>query len=61
MNRLLGKDTTLNRIGLHPGQLILEVGPGPGRLLILAAQRVLPGGEAAGLVPFQINNLVLLT
>lgn len=49
MNRLLGTNTTLNRIGLRPGQRILEVGPGPGRLLLPAAQRVLPGGEAVGL------------
>jgi len=49
MNRLLGTDTTLNRIGLRPGQRVLEVGPGPGRLLLRAAQQVLPGGEAVGL------------
>jgi Mycolic acid cyclopropane synthetase len=35
--------TTLDRLGLRPGQRILEIGPGPGRLLIPAAQRVLPG------------------
>jgi ubiquinone/menaquinone biosynthesis C-methylase UbiE len=29
--------------------MILEIGPGPGRLLIPAAQRVLPGGEAVGI------------
>ena len=46
MNRLLGTDTTLNRIGLRPGQRVLEVGPGPGRLLLRAAQQVLPGGDA---------------
>ena len=49
MNRLMGTEITLNRIGLRPGQRVLEIGPGPGRLLIPAAQRVLPGGEAVGL------------
>ena len=49
MDRVLGTQTTLDRIGLHPGQRVLEVGPGPGRLLIPAAQRVLPGGEVVGL------------
>ena len=41
--------TTLGRLGLQPRQRILEIGPGPGRLLIPAAQRVLPGGEAVGI------------
>jgi ubiquinone/menaquinone biosynthesis C-methylase UbiE len=41
--------TTLDRLALRPGQRILEIGPGPGRLLIPAAQRVLPGGEAVGI------------
>lgn len=40
---------TLDRIGLQPGQHVLEVGPGTGRLLIPAARRVLPGGEVVGL------------
>jgi ubiquinone/menaquinone biosynthesis C-methylase UbiE len=48
-DRLLGTQTTLDRIGLRPGQRVLEIGPGPGRLLIPAAKRVLPGGEAVGL------------
>lgn len=39
---------TLDRIGLKPGDRVLEVGPGPGRLLIPAAARVLPGGEVIG-------------
>ena len=42
-------DTTLQRIGLKPGDRVLEVGPGPGRLLLPAARRVLPGGQAVGL------------
>ncbi len=41
--------TTLDRLGIRPGQRILEIGSGPGRLLIPAAQRVLPGGEAVGI------------
>lgn len=49
MDRVLGTNTTLDRIGLLPGLRVLEVGPGPGRLLIPAAQRVLPGGEVVGL------------
>lgn len=48
-DRLLGTQATLDRIGLQPGQRVLEVGPGPGRLLIPAAQRVLPTGEVVGL------------
>ncbi len=36
-----------NRVA--PGQRILEIGPGPGRLLIPAAKRVEPGGEAVGI------------
>lgn len=46
---LLGTQTTLDRIGLKPDQKVLEVGPGPGRLLIPAAKRVQPGGEVVGL------------
>jgi ubiquinone/menaquinone biosynthesis C-methylase UbiE len=40
---------TLDRIGFHAGEKVLEIGPGPGRLLIPAAQRVTPGGEAVGI------------
>jgi ubiquinone/menaquinone biosynthesis C-methylase UbiE len=47
--RLLGTATTLDRIGIRPGQRIVEFGPGPGRLLIPAARRVLPGGEVIGI------------
>lgn len=46
---ITGTDKTLDRIGLQPGQRVLEVGPGPGRLLIPAAERVLPGGEVVGI------------
>ena len=47
--KITGTQKTLKRIGLKPGQRVLEVGPGPGRLLIPAAQRVLPGGEVVGI------------
>ncbi|MGI8688389.1 MAG: class I SAM-dependent methyltransferase [Thermomicrobiales bacterium] len=47
--RLLGTQTTLDQIGLRPGQRVLEIGPGSGRLLIPAAELVLPGGVATGL------------
>jgi ubiquinone/menaquinone biosynthesis C-methylase UbiE len=46
---LLGTQATLDRMGLQPGQRVLEIGPGPGRLLIPVAKRVLPGGEVIGL------------
>lgn len=49
MSKLIGTQTTLDRIGLRPGERVLEVGPGPGRLLLPAARRVLPGGEVVGL------------
>jgi SAM-dependent methyltransferase len=45
---ITGTSKTLGRIGLKPGQRVLEIGPGPGRLLIPAAQRVSPGGEVVG-------------
>jgi ubiquinone/menaquinone biosynthesis C-methylase UbiE len=47
--RITGTEATLERIGLKPGQRVLEVGPGPGRLLIPAAKKVLPGGEVVGI------------
>ena len=40
---------TLDRIGFRPGDKVLEIGPGPGRLLIPAARRVMPGGEVVGI------------
>jgi ubiquinone/menaquinone biosynthesis C-methylase UbiE len=49
IQRFNGTRVTLDRMGLKPGQRILEIGPGPGRLLIPAAQRILPGGEAVGI------------
>lgn len=49
LHRILGTDTTLKRLGVRPGERVLEIGPGPGRLLIPIANQVLPGGEAVGL------------
>ena len=46
---ILGTAKTLDRIGARPGQRVLEIGPGPGRLLIPVAERVLPGGEVIGI------------
>lgn len=45
---LSGTSKTLDHMHLRPGQRILEIGPGPGRLLIPAAERVRPG-EAVGI------------
>lgn len=39
---------TLERIRLRAGQRIVEIGPGPGRLLLPAARIVGPTGEALG-------------
>lgn len=45
---LAGTDATLDRLRLAPGMTVVEIGPGPGRLLVPAARRVLPGGKAIG-------------
>ncbi len=44
-----GTDKTIERMRLEPGQTVLEVGPGPGRLIIPASFRVLPGGRTIGI------------
>jgi ubiquinone/menaquinone biosynthesis C-methylase UbiE len=49
LQRLNRTRTTLDRLGLRPGLKVLEIGPGPGRLLIPAAKRVLPEGEVVGI------------
>lgn len=46
--KLSGTETILKRMALKPGQRILEIGPGPGRLLLPAARLVQPGGEVVG-------------
>jgi SAM-dependent methyltransferase len=48
-DRIAGTAKTLQRMGLQPGHKVLEIGPGPGRLLIPAARLVLPGGEVVGI------------
>jgi SAM-dependent methyltransferase len=35
----------LDRVGIHPGETVLEVGPGPGVFTVEAAQRVGPEGK----------------
>lgn len=47
--RIAGTSVILDRLNLQPGQRILEIGPGPGRLLIPAAKRILPNGDAVGI------------
>lgn len=58
--RLLGTRTTIDQLDLTPGQHVLEIGPGPGRLLLPAAARVQPGGKAVGvdLQPGMIDRLL---
>jgi SAM-dependent methyltransferase len=48
VDKLSATDATLDRMGLRPGMTVVEIGPGPGRLLVPAARRVLPGGKAIG-------------
>lgn len=48
-DKWLKTSATLDCLELRPGMRVLEIGPGPGRLLIPAAARVQPGGEAVGL------------
>jgi ubiquinone/menaquinone biosynthesis C-methylase UbiE len=48
-DRIAGTAVTLQRIGLEPGQRVLEIGPGPGRLLIPASRMVLPDGQVVGI------------
>jgi ubiquinone/menaquinone biosynthesis C-methylase UbiE len=49
LQRINGTRTIIGRLDFRPGQRVLEIGPGPGRLLIPAAEHVLPGGEAVGI------------
>jgi ubiquinone/menaquinone biosynthesis C-methylase UbiE len=48
VDAVAGTEKTLDRLGLRPGMTVVEIGPGPGRLLLRAASRVLPGGKAIG-------------
>jgi ubiquinone/menaquinone biosynthesis C-methylase UbiE len=47
--RFNGTRVVLDRMRLQSGQKVLEIGPGPGRLLIPAARQVLPDGKAVGI------------
>jgi ubiquinone/menaquinone biosynthesis C-methylase UbiE len=47
-DKVAGTSATLDRMALAPGMTVVEIGPGPGRLLIPAARRVSPGGKAIG-------------
>ena len=40
--RYMGR--VLDRVGIHPGERVLELGPGPGAFTVRAAQRTEPGG-----------------
>ena len=48
VDKIAGTRQTLDRLGLEPGMTVVEIGPGPGRLLVPAARRVLPDGRAIG-------------
>jgi precorrin-6B methylase 2 len=49
MEAVAGSTLLLNRAGVKPGMHILDVGCGPGRLTIPAAERVGPNGRVVGL------------
>jgi SAM-dependent methyltransferase len=49
IDALAGGSKTLDRVGIQPGERLLDVGSGPGRLAIRAAQRVGPEGEVVAL------------
>ena len=48
VDKVSGTAATVDRLGLRPGMTVVEIGPGPGRLLLPAARRVLPDGRAIG-------------
>jgi ubiquinone/menaquinone biosynthesis C-methylase UbiE len=45
MDAVAGTAATLERIGLQPGERVLDIGSGPGRIAVPAAQRVGPEGS----------------
>jgi ubiquinone/menaquinone biosynthesis C-methylase UbiE len=49
MNTVAGADTLLKRLHLKPGMRMLDVGAGPGRIAIPAAERVGQTGEVVAL------------
>jgi ubiquinone/menaquinone biosynthesis C-methylase UbiE len=59
MDRFAGTQTTLDRIGLQPGERGLDIGAGPGRIAIPAAQRLGPEGKlvAVDIQPAMLERL----
>jgi ubiquinone/menaquinone biosynthesis C-methylase UbiE len=49
IDALAGGSKTLDRVGIQLGERVLDVGSGPGRLAVRAAQRVGPEGEVVAL------------
>lgn len=45
MDAVAGTSATLERTGLQPGERVLDIGSGPGRIAVPAAQRVGPEGS----------------
>lgn len=45
---IAGTARTVERMAIEPGSAVVEIGPGPGRLLIPVAQRVGPRGRVIG-------------
>ena len=60
VDRWLNTPRMVGYLGLQPGMRVLEIGPGPGRVLLPIARQVAPGGEAVGLElqPKMIEKLV---
>lgn len=56
---IAGTQRTLERMELAPGMTVVELGPGPGRLLLRVAERIRPGGRVIGveLQPKMIEKL----
>lgn len=59
MDAIAGSGITLDRIGVAPGERVLDVGSGPGRLALPAAERVGPNGSvtAVDVQPAMLDRL----